>query len=92
MTKFYFETEHSEWCYHLDYFKAMGLDEMELFEAIPERIAGIGWCKEFQEVVETGGCGKVCDSYNPKNGKNGICLHKKSTLFTHGEKVTIKFN
>ena len=89
--KFYFETENSELAYPLDHFKAMGHKEMELFEAVPERIKGIGWCKEFQEILEMGNCGKICDKYKPRNGKNGVCLHKKSTLFEHGEKVIMKF-
>lgn len=91
--KFYFETENSEICYPLDHFKDMGHKEMELFEAVPERIKGVGWCKEYQSIVgvEVGDCGKHCKEYKPKNGKNGCCIHRSSRLFEHGKKVTIKF-
>ena len=89
--KFYFETADSELCYTLAYFKEYGLPEMELYEAIPSRVSGEGWCNEYECILEKGDCGRFCDSYSPKNGKSGMCRHKSNKMFEHGEKVTIKF-
>ena len=89
--KFYFETADSEMCYTLAYFKAKGLPEMELYEAIRTTDDGAGWCKELERIIEKGDCGRFCESYSPKNGKSGMCLHKSNRMFEHGKKVTIKF-
>lgn len=77
--KYYFENG-SEYCYS----KKIHLEEMrenlehtrEVFEAKREVGTDYFFCKEFGEVGEVGvGCGKQCNSYKARNGKNGRCIH-----------------
>jgi len=93
-TKIYFKEIDSEMCYSLEYHiqeaRIEGIKQIELFEAIPDNIKGMFWCREYSEVTETGYCGKQCPSYNPRNGKSGMCRFRSNTLYSHGEKVTIK--
>ena len=76
--KYYFQ-KHDENCYplqyHLDYMKENSLKEMEVFEAKRESGTGYFFCKDMQSVGESGGCGKWCYKYKPRNGKKGICKH-----------------
>lgn len=94
MTKYYFLSESDEYCYplayHLDNAKSDKLEEIELFEAVPEKVNGVFWCRSEQEITEDGYCGKDCADYAPKNGKSGMCQHKSNTLYTHGEKKIFK--
>lgn len=46
-----------------------------LFEAKRESGTGYFFCKEFQACGEVGECGRMCEKYNPMNGKNGRCKH-----------------
>lgn len=91
--KLYFRSEDDEYCYSLDYHleiaKQDGLTEVELFEAIPDR--DHGWCGLFGGVLITGEseCGKVCDGYDPRNGKSGICKNK-THCHTWGDKINFK--
>jgi len=75
-TKFYFRKEDDEMCYTLEYHimeaKDEGLEEIELFEAVPDKLDGFFWCKAVSETTEDGFCGKQCDDYEPKNGKSGM--------------------
>lgn len=94
-TLFYFKDEDSEVCYPEDYFTALLDDsvmEMEVYEAIPEKIKGIFWCKEKQFCGDGTGdyCGKQCRFYKPRNGKSGCCVHHSSRLYTHGNKTILK--
>lgn len=81
--KLYFAKE-SELCYpisvHKDIMRFDEISELEVFEAKRETGTGYFFCTEFLEVGEVGeGCGKQCDSYKPRNGKNGRCKHSGST-------------
>lgn len=93
-SKYYFRTEDDERCYTLDYHlanaKDEGLTEIELFEAIPEKVDGVFWCRAADECAEEGYCGKQCEEYEPKNGKSGMCRHKCNTFHTHGEKIVFR--
>lgn len=61
---------------HLLEMAANGEKSRVLIEAKREVGVDTFWCKEYQ----TGGhrrdgCGKSCESYQPRNGKSGICKH-----------------
>ena len=93
--KYYFESNDSEICYTEDHFHDLmdyeKWSKMELFEAIPERIQGVFWCKVHSfcadDTADT--CGRQCDQYEPRNRKNGCCKHHCSRLYTHGNPVTL---
>lgn len=91
--KYYFRSTESEMCYSLDYHlaeaKDKGLKEIELFEAIPEKVDGMFWCNSVNEMSEDGNCGKQCFEYKPKNGQSGMCQHKRN-FWMPGEKKTFK--
>jgi hypothetical protein len=93
MSKYYFESELHEFCSPLSYFldkaKENGDATVELFEAVPCRVPIIGWCNEYETIVESEDCGKTCEQYSPKNGKSGMCKHKSLTLFECGKKVKV---
>lgn len=95
MSKMYF-SDYDYSAHTLDYWKDL-LNEMypkgskiELTEA--KRIIGSDYfyCKEFQEVGEKGYCGKVCEKYEPRNGKNGICKHSRNPYEKTKTKITIQ--
>ena len=92
---YYFRTDDSERCHPAEYFHSdmieQGLTEMEVFEAIPEKVQGAIWCNAVDEVAlrEDYPCGKGCEDYEPRNGKSGCCKYN-GRLFTTGEKVTLK--
>ena len=93
--KFYFQYNDSEMCYDEDYFQSImddeGLNELEVFDAIPETIKGVFWCKEQMfcgdDTQDT--CGKQCFDYEPRNGKSGCCKHHTHWLRTHGNKIEL---
>lgn len=91
--KFYFREADDEMCYTLEYHlanaKDEGLEEIELFEAIPEKDHEMFWCRAVEEITGNGYCGRQCEEYEPKNGKSGMCKHKGKT-YTIGEKKLFK--
>jgi hypothetical protein len=93
-TKLYFKEIDSEMCYslehHIEEARIEGRKQIELFEAVTEKIEQTFWCKELLSLGWQGDCGKQCKKYNPRNGKSGMCKHRSNTLYSHGEKVTIK--
>ena len=96
--KFYFRDNESENCYSEDHFQFImdveGIDEIEVFEAIPAIIGGgVFWCKEHQFCGDDSRdtCGRFnCQQYEPRNGKNGRCRHHSEWLYESGEKVILK--
>lgn len=93
--KYYFENIDSEGCYPIDYFREQleerQLPEMKLHVAVMVRGEDFFWCDEFNEVGESGeSCGKQCDCYSPRNGKNGRCRHHKNCYEPSDEIITIK--
>lgn len=94
--KYYFERSDSEICYSVDHFKDImkydKIDELEVYEAIPEIFKDIFWCKVecFCGDDSKDSCGKQCKSYNPRNGKSGCCKNFTHHLFAHGEKTVLK--
>jgi hypothetical protein len=93
--KYYFLYPDSEICHQREYFETWmrfaGLNEIEVFEAVPDKISGIFWCKEqsFCGDGSYGICGKMCKDYSPRNGKSGCCKHYTTRLYVHGNKVKI---
>lgn len=96
--KLYFKDVDAELCYTEDYFlESMDPDEteVEVLEAVHERIGGIFWCKEHgfcgDDTKET--CGRDnCDQYEPRNKVSGCCMHHTHWLYTHGDKVILLNN
>lgn len=93
--KYYFKYSDSEICYTEDHFRDEmifdGLTEIEVYEAIPEKIAGIFWCKAqtFCGDDSHDSCGKQCHDYRPRNGKSGCCKFYTTKLYTHGTKTVL---
>jgi len=82
--KYYFEKSEvingdETGAYSKDYFiekmKEEGLTEIEVYPAVMLKGEQFAWCSEFQDTVEVrqGDCGRFCDKYSPRNGKNGRC-------------------
>ena len=97
--KFYFKYEDSEFCYSEEYFigymQENNVHDIEVYEAIRDRIKGIYWCKEksfcMDGTLDT--CGKEnCCEYKPRNRINGICTHLLFTTYKCGDKVILKLN
>ncbi len=92
----YFRNIDSEYAYplkhHLDEARADGLDEVTLFEAVPDfHNPDYIFCSEVGEVGERLECRKhLCESYEPRgNAKGGPCAHR-GWLYEHGDEKTFK--
>ncbi len=76
MSKLYF-TRDNEFCYplwvHKQHMKDDGIDELTLYPAKRTKVNGFIFCRHFQLVSNSDGCGKQCDEYKPRNGKSGAC-------------------
>ena len=87
MAKHYFDNEDEGFCYGISYFKELmkeeDISEMELYEGVREIGQDHFFCNHFQEVgiKDEGQCGRICEGYSPRNGKNGRCKHSKNTYF-----------
>ena len=77
--KRYFFQKDDENCYTLDYhLQSMAenyIKEMDVYLAERETQSDYLFCHHFQESGERGECGKHCEAYKPRNGKNGVCKH-----------------
>ena len=99
MEKLYFEDEDGEMCYSEDYFQQLMKDnentEIEVYEAVKEKIAGIFWCGKLDFCGDKtfeydNPCGKQCEEYAPRNGVSGCCRYYKTNLYYAGDKITLK--
>lgn len=98
MSKYYFQ-ENDENCYtlkyHKEYMKENDLKEMKVFKAVIEKGTGYFFCKIFESVGESGtgwfdsDCGKMCEHYKPRNGKNGRCRFSAG-VYEEGEMKILK--
>jgi len=82
-----------ECCYPLSHYKEYmaenNIKELKLFEAKMEVGNEYFYCREFFEIGQVGeSCGKVCDEYAPRNGKNGRCIHS-ANIYEQTEIVKI---
>jgi hypothetical protein len=91
-TKYFFQQNvEAENCYTLDFYREMliemGLKVVLLVEAIREYHTDYFWCSEFRDVYlkDDSDCGKICESYKPRNGKNGRCKFSEN-CFTEGNR------
>jgi len=94
MSKYYFQKD-DEICYtldyHRDYMNYNNLESLELFEGKRQKTDGFFYCTEFSEVGEVGeSCGKQCEKYQPRNGKNGICKHYGFLYEQTEKKITFR--
>lgn len=95
MEKYFFENSDSEVCYNKKYFdihmQEEGLTEMSVFEAIPDKIKGIFWCRKHKFCGDdsTVTCGKQCKEYAPRNGRSGCCKFYSTGIYIQGDKVKI---
>lgn len=93
--QFYFENEDADHCYLEEYFQQQmddeGLTEMTVLEAHKSKDKEYIYCTDIGECGEAKECGKECTSYEPRNGKNGCCRHRR-TIYEHGGEVTLTFN
>lgn len=93
--KFYFQTKSDEICYNKQYFinlmKENDLKEIEVYTAVKYRIEDMFWCGELEFILENENsmCGKTCEKYYPKNGKNGCCKFHKKTLYEPKSKIKL---
>ncbi|RKD96761.1 hypothetical protein [Marinifilum flexuosum] len=97
--QYYFASIGAEYCYTKEYFiermKQEGLEEIEVYKAVPDTEKGIFWCKAIQEcgVDSSSSCGtKNCEDYEPRNGKNGCCKHYSTRVYRWGEAVKLTLN
>jgi hypothetical protein len=91
------DKEHDElFCYPLEHFRDMldaQLPTMRLYRAKADTGSGTFFCREFGEVGLKGeSCGRQCDSYEPRNGKNGRCRHSAHCYEPTTEVVVITYN
>lgn len=94
MKKLYFQ-KSDENCYskeyHLEYMQENNIQQMELFESKVETGNGMFFCKHFFEIGEVNGtCGKICEAYAPRNGKNGRCRHSGHTYEQTEKSIILK--
>ena len=76
--RFYFRQNYDICCTiesHLQYMLENKIEEIDIFLAKRETDSGYFFCKHFNKVGEKsyGGCGKMCQTYQPRNGKSGAC-------------------
>jgi hypothetical protein len=95
MGKFYFRVGDEEYCYTKKYWKEFmkenSLDSIELVEAKRDCGNEYFYCRFHHEVGMVGeGCGKQCDAYKPRNGKNGRCVHSGYCYETTENKIILK--
>lgn len=93
--KSYFSDTEEEWTYSLDYHieqaKEAGLKEIKLYEPVRDKNSDAFGCAKYWFVGLKGedNCGKICEGYEPRNGKSGICKHHRYT-YEKGEAIIIK--
>jgi hypothetical protein len=96
--QYYFLNEYSEICYTKSYFdeymKDNGIDQVKVFEAIPDKTSGVFWCKCdcFCGDDSSESCGKQCLNYSPRNGKSGCCKYYTTTLYLRGDSIILRRN
>lgn len=95
--QYYFKNIDSEICYYkekfIDDMKADGVSQMTVVKAYPyKESGGIFWCRDqaFCGYDSSETCGKQCSSYIPRNSKSGCCKYHTTTLYAHGEEITLK--
>lgn len=87
MAKIYFEEEDrygdaigrtlSHW---KEKMREEDISQLKLYEGKIEYDSDHFYCDEYFAVglKSERGCGKICEGYKPRNGKNGRCMHSKN--------------
>ena len=83
MPKFYFSELNEEKCYTrksmLDWMEGEGMVELKVYPAIMMTGENFFYCTVHEFCGESGeGCGKECEEYEPRNGKNGRCRYSNN--------------
>ena len=67
------------------------IESIQVHEAVPMSMKSFFHCGWVDEPTENEGdtCGRICDGYTPRNGKSGICKHKRRT-YREGKKVFVE--
>ncbi len=96
MARYYFATTDGENCFPIDHFRdemrQQGITEMQVYPAKIQIGEDYFFCQEFGEPGLKGeGCGKDCESYDPRNGKNGRCRYSANCYEPEDKPVTIKY-
>lgn len=91
--KLYFGGKDEEYCfskqYWIDRMKEAGETEMKAFLAKAVSSPDYFFCQAVDEMGEKGSCGKLCEDYEPRNGRSGICKHNGRLYYPYKE-VLIK--
>lgn len=84
LSKLYFSELTAEIAYskrHLvEIMKEYGLAELIVCQAVRDMNRQFFYCKKVDEVGFRGYCGKECENYTPRNGKNGCCKYWRNTF------------
>lgn len=94
----FFSKDDDEYCYklkwHIDYMLKNEISELDLYLARRETDVPYFFCKHFYQVGDKieGGCGKMCEGYQPRNGKSGACRHYGNTYEKTDRLFTLKIN
>lgn len=92
---FFFENG-AELCYrlssHIENMIDAGIDELKLHLAERETDSGYFYCRFYGSVGEKsdGECGKMCEGYEPRNGKSGACKHSGYTYDNAGRQFLLR--
>jgi len=93
MAKYYFINRDDEYCADIesvkDFMRFNEMKEIEVFEAKRDLGSDFLFCKFYWAAGEKGICGNVCEKYDPRNGKNGICIYN-APVYERGNKIKIK--
>lgn len=96
MSKYYFYAEEldAEMCHGIEYWQDVADFEerpIELYEAKPEYGTDYFYCSNyyFVGIKSDSDCGKLCEGYNPRNGKSGRCKHSNSCYTATDKKITV---
>lgn len=93
--KIMYLSENSELCYPLEYYKDMLDDNCKEIILDEEEINKNEdrYCSMHDFFTSEGDCGfKNCRDYEPKNRKNGICVHKTFSYTKTGRKFRLTKN
>jgi len=87
--KLYCLESDDEMFFTKEYFESMlePGQEMELIEGEPFKEQGYFWCRYYDTQGESGECGKICDAYDPINGKSGRCKYHTYTFYRPTDKA-----
>lgn len=84
------------WCYSERYIREVmedeEIEELTVYLAQPERDADSFFCQDVQEAYlkDDNPCGQGCAAYAPRNGKNGICRHRRGVYECTDESLILR--